>query len=125
MKTRRCHIALLVIMVFAMMVSCGKNQKQGPVSSHIDSILFETGRLKQYTHLVELADSFEKSGNLTQLNANRWRGVAYYHKQDILEKARLSATMLLEDIKSKEIGHKMYELEPELVVRGTVKNLKE
>ena len=80
MKTRRCHIALLVIMVFAMMVSCGKNQKQGPVSSHIDSILFETGRLKQYTHLVELADSFEKSGNLTQLNANRWRGVAYYHQ---------------------------------------------
>ena len=46
-------------------------------------------------------------------------------KQDILEKARLSATMLLEDIKSKEIDHKIYELEPELVVRGTVKNLKE
>lgn len=46
-------------------------------------------------------------------------------KQDILEKARLSATMLLDDIRTKEIGHKIYEIEPELVVRGTVKNLKE
>lgn len=44
-------------------------------------------------------------------------------KQDIVEKARLSATMLLDDIKKKEIGHKIYELQPELVVRGTVKNL--
>lgn len=30
--------------------------------------------------MVELADSFEKAGNLSQLNANRWRGVAYYHQ---------------------------------------------
>lgn len=80
MRTRCCHIAPLLIMVFAMITSCGNDQKQGPVSSHIDSILFETGSLKQYTRLLELADSFEKSGNLTQLNANRWRGTAYYHQ---------------------------------------------
>ena len=80
MRMRFCHIALLLIMVFAMITSCGNDQKQGPVSSHVDSILFETGSLKQYTRLVELADSFEKSGSLTQLNANRWRGTAYYHQ---------------------------------------------
>ena len=80
MRTRFCHISLLLIMVFATITSCGEDQKQGPVSSHVDSILFETGSLKQYTRLVELADSFEKSGNLTQLNANRWRGTAYYHQ---------------------------------------------
>ena len=45
-------------------------------------------------------------------------------KQDILEKARLAATLLLDDIKNKENGHKSYELAPELVVRGTVKTLK-
>ena len=67
-------------MVLAMISSCSQDHKTGPVSSHIDSILFETGRSKQYTRLVELADSFEKSGNLTQLNANRWRGTAYYHQ---------------------------------------------
>lgn len=69
--TRCCHIAPLLIMVLAMITSCDNDQKQGPVSSHIDSILFETGSLKQYTRLLELADSFEKSGNLTQLNAHR------------------------------------------------------
>lgn len=80
MRMRFCHIALLLIMVFAMITSCGNDQKQGPVSSHVDSILFETGSLRQYARLVELADSFEKSGNLTRLNANRWRGTAYYHQ---------------------------------------------
>ena len=80
MRMRFCHIALLLIMLFAMITSCGNDQKQGPVSSHVDSILFETGSLRQYARLVELADSFEKSGSLTQLNANRWRGTAYYHQ---------------------------------------------
>ena len=80
MRTRLFHIAPLIFMVIAMMVSCSKDQKTAPVSSHIDSVLFEVGRLKQYTRMVELADSFEKSGDLTKLNANRWRGVAYYHQ---------------------------------------------
>ena len=80
MRTRLFHIAPLIFMVLAMMVSCSKDQKTGPVSLHVDSVLFEAGRLKQYPHMVELADSFEKSGDLTHLNANRWRGVAYYHQ---------------------------------------------
>ena len=80
MRTRLFHIAPLIFMVIALMVSCSKDQKTAPVSSHIDSVLFEVGRLKQYTRMVELADSFEKSGDLTKLNANRWRGVAYYHQ---------------------------------------------
>ena len=80
MRTRLFHIAPLIFMVLAMMVSCSKDQKTAPVSSHIDSVLFEVGRLKQYTRMVELADSFEKSGDLTKLDANRWRGVAYYHQ---------------------------------------------
>ena len=67
-------------MVLAMMSACNNNHKTGPVSSHIDSVLFEEGRLKHYMHMVELADSFEQSGHLTKLNANRWRGVAYYHQ---------------------------------------------
>ena len=79
-KTRLFHIAPLLIMVLAVIASCNKHAKMGPVSLHVDSVLFETGRLQQYTHLVELADSFEQTGDLTKLNANRWRGVAYYHQ---------------------------------------------
>ena len=80
MRTRLFHIAPLMVMVLAMIMSCSKDNKTGPVSSHIDSVLFDAGRYKQYTRMVELTDSFEKSGDLTQLNANRWRGVAYYHQ---------------------------------------------
>lgn len=80
MRTRLFHIAPLFFMVFAMISSCSKEHKTGPVSSHIDSVLFDAGRYKQYMRMVELADSFEKAGSLTHLNANRWRGVAYYHQ---------------------------------------------
>lgn len=81
MRTRLYHIAPLFFMVLAMIMSCSKvTTKTGPVSSHIDSVLFEAGRYKHYTRMVELADSFEKAGSLTKLNANRWRGVAYYHQ---------------------------------------------
>lgn len=46
-------------------------------------------------------------------------------RQDILEKARLSAKVLLDDIKNKTISNNIYRIEPELVIRGTVKNLNE
>ena len=80
MRTRLFHIAPLFFMVLAMITSCSKDNKTIPVSSHVDSVLFDAGRYKHYTRMVELADSFEKSGDLTHLNANRWRGVAYYHQ---------------------------------------------
>ena len=80
MRTKLFHIALLLMMAFAIMASCAKSNKTGPVSSHVDSVLFEEGRLKHYDHMIVMADSFELFGDLTQLNANRWRGVAYYHQ---------------------------------------------
>lgn len=79
-KTRHIHIAPLIIMVLAMMVACARNNKTGPVSSHVDSVLFNEGVYKRYTHMIVMADSFELFGDLTELNANRWRGVAYYHQ---------------------------------------------
>ena len=80
MRTRLLHIAPLFFMVLAMITSCSKDNKTGPVSSHTDSVLFDVGRYKQYARMVELVDSFEQTGDLTKLNANRWRGVAYYHQ---------------------------------------------
>ena len=67
-------------MVLAMMMGCGRSVQTGPVSSHVDSVLFEEGRLKRYDHMKVMADSFELFGDLTELNANRWRGVSYYHQ---------------------------------------------
>ena len=74
------HIAPLLVMVLAMMMGCGRSAQTGPVSSHVDSVLFEEGRLKRYDHMKVMADSFELFGDLTELNANRWRGVSYYHQ---------------------------------------------
>ena len=79
-KTRLFHLIPLYIVALTMMLSCAKGNKTGPVSSHVDSVLFDAGRMKQYTRMLELTDSFELFGGLTELNANRWRGVAYYHQ---------------------------------------------
>ena len=79
-RTKLFHIAPLFLMAFAMMLSCAKNNKTGPVSSHADSVLFNEGVYKRYNHMIVMADSFELFGDLTELNANRWRGVAYYHQ---------------------------------------------
>ena len=80
MKRMVRHIAPLLVMVLAMMMGCGRSVQTGPVSSHVDSVLFEEGRLKRYDHMKVMADSFELFGDLTELNANRWRGVSYYHQ---------------------------------------------
>lgn len=46
-------------------------------------------------------------------------------RQDILEKARMSAKFLLDDIKDKTVSNHIFKIIPELVIRGTVKNLNE
>ena len=79
-KTRLFHFIPFCFVALAMMLSCAKGNKTGPISSHVDSVLFDVGKDKLYTRVLELVDSFELSGGLTELNANRWRGVAYYHQ---------------------------------------------
>ena len=79
-RTKLLHIAPVFLLALAMMLSCADNIKTGPVSSHADSVLFNEGVYKRYNRMIVMADSFELFGDLTQLNANRWRGVAYYHQ---------------------------------------------
>ena len=79
-KTRLFHFIPFCFVALAMMLSCAKGNKTGPISSHVDSVLFDVGKDKLYTRMLELVDSFELFGGLTELNANRWRGVAYYHQ---------------------------------------------
>ena len=42
--------------------------------------MFDAGTHKDYDRVRALADSFETAGVISQLNANRWRGVSYYHE---------------------------------------------
>ncbi len=45
-------------------------------------------------------------------------------KQNISEKGRVAAKLLLDDLKNKELNHKTVILNPELIIRGTVKAIK-
>lgn len=63
-----------------MMVSCNQNKQLSAYrATNTDSILFELGRAQEYEKLLAYTDSFERTGGLTEIDANRWRGVACNH----------------------------------------------
>ena len=72
----------MLISFVAVFVSCNNvaNKRLALKASKADSILFDVGVAKDYDRIKVLADSFEKAGIISPLNANRWRGVAYYHE---------------------------------------------
>ena len=78
MKIVRVFLALL-IMALAVH-SCGRVASKDVRASKADSVLFDIGVVKDYEHMREVADSFEMAGDISPLDANRWRGVSYYHQ---------------------------------------------
>jgi len=60
--------------------SCGETQRSQLKGSHADSLIFAAGAVMDYGRLLQLTDSFELTGDISPLNANRWRGVYYYHQ---------------------------------------------
>jgi serine phosphatase RsbU (regulator of sigma subunit) len=51
-----------------------------PKASRVDSILFDVGVRMEYDSMIILANAYEQQGLISELDANRWRGVAYYHQ---------------------------------------------
>ncbi|MCR4603432.1 MAG: PP2C family protein-serine/threonine phosphatase [Prevotella sp.] len=49
-------------------------------STHADSVIFDAGAVKDYARMMQLVDSFELKGEISSMDANRWRGVAYYRQ---------------------------------------------
>ena len=70
-------VASLLLALFVVSCNFNQNHRTHPRANSADSILFDIGTQKQYARMIELADSFEMEGALSQLDANRWRGVAY------------------------------------------------
>ena len=60
--------------------SCDNQQAMESKANRADSIIFDVGIAKDYERMRALADSFEMSGDISPLNANRWRGVSYYRE---------------------------------------------
>ena len=73
-------VAAILFLGASVLLSCGNKKTREPRSTKADSVLFAYGAVMNYERVLELVDSFEAKGDISQLNANRWRGVAYYHQ---------------------------------------------
>ena len=77
------HIfGILFVALIVAIVACDGVARRRPTlkASRADSVLFDVGVAKDYDRMRVLADSFEVVGDISPLNANRWRGVSYYHQ---------------------------------------------
>lgn len=73
-------IACLTLLGGLSLCSCNNNEQAEAKANKADSIIFDAGVIKDYDRMRLLADSFELSGDISSLNANRWRGVSYYRE---------------------------------------------
>jgi serine phosphatase RsbU (regulator of sigma subunit) len=72
-----------MILIAAFMVSCEGDSHAKLKAGKGDSLMFAAGEARNYKRVIELADSLEAEGDITSQNANRWRGVAYYHQKQM------------------------------------------
>ena len=78
----RLFYGALAMLFAVFLLSCGDTAKRHRElrASRADSILFDIGVGKDYDHLRAVTDSFEMVGDLSPLDANRWRGTSYYRQ---------------------------------------------
>ena len=72
--------ALCILLTSYLFSSCHEEMKHDLKASRVDSIMFDVGVRMEYDSMLFLANRYEEQGLLSELNANRWRGVAYYHE---------------------------------------------
>ena len=80
MKIKRSLTWLVLLLVSVTFVSCHKEVGRHVKVSKADSIMFDVGVRMEYDSMLLLANRYEEQGLLSKLDANRWRGVAYYHQ---------------------------------------------
>ena len=80
MKIKRYLSWLSLLLVSLVLISCHEKMGHSPKASRVDSILFDVGVRMEYDSMIILANAYEQQGLLSELDANRWRGVAYYHQ---------------------------------------------
>jgi len=80
MKIKRSLTWFVILLVSVTLVSCHEEMGRDVKASKADSILFDVGVRMEYDSMLYLANRYEEQGLLSDLDANRWRGVAYYHQ---------------------------------------------
>ena len=77
---RLLTVAMAVMVTTMVLFSCKSSKHRELLASRADSLIFAAGAVMNYDRLLTLTDSFEHSGDITPVNANRWRGAYYYHQ---------------------------------------------
>ena len=80
MREGRFILITAVLLSLLMMGSCSGEKRARIRASKADSIMYAAGETRNYERILALADSLETAGDLPAINANRWRGVAYYYE---------------------------------------------
>ena len=71
----------LAVLCALQFVGCGDGKEIRDLkAAKADSLVFQVGLQKKYPEMRLLVDSLEMTGDLSPLNANRWRGVSYYRE---------------------------------------------
>lgn len=80
MKIRRSLTWLILLLMLMVLTACHETIGHDAKASKADSVLFDVGVRMEYDSLLILTNIYEEQGLLSALDANRWRGVAYYHQ---------------------------------------------
>lgn len=95
-QTKPLYAFLPLFVVFLLLGSCRQVRHREVRASHADSVIFDVGVTKDYERMRHVTDSFELVGDITPLDANRWRGVSYY-RQGLYHMAELCYRKALEN----------------------------
>ena len=72
-----------LVLIFAIsMVFCGSCKRERLIelkANKADTLIYNAGDKLDYDRMLFLTDSLAEVGDISEMNANRWRGTAYYH----------------------------------------------
>jgi serine phosphatase RsbU (regulator of sigma subunit) len=80
MKIKRYFSWLILFLMSMVFIACQERMGHEVRASKADSVLFDVGVRMEYDSMIVLANAYEQQGLISELDANRWRGVAYYHQ---------------------------------------------
>ena len=75
--------SILPVLVFVIsMVFCDSCKRERLIelkANKADTLIYNAGDKLNYDRMLFLTDSLAEAGDISEMNANRWRGTAYYH----------------------------------------------
>ena len=79
MKTlRHLYLLLIATMTLSMLLACGDEREHvAETNKEADSLIDAAHKEHAYERLLELADTLQNAGKITDIQANYWRGYAY------------------------------------------------